>query len=182
LNQEWKVYLASQGNLDYDVARAIWIGDYLDPLSFLDLFQSGSRNNKTGWSDPDYDRLLESAAREADPARRRALQAEAEALLLAELPILPIYSYVSQNLCSPRLGGTPANLLDELGLRWLYWRSDAELALWRERRPRHPSGQTWVEASGPSAGTYPPSAPGGRFPADDPRARLSPFSGEGGPR
>jgi oligopeptide transport system substrate-binding protein len=182
LNQEWKVYLASQGNLDYDVARAIWIGDYLDPLSFLDLFQSGSRNNKTGWSDPDYDRLLESAAREADPARRRALQAEAEALLLAELPILPIYSYVSQNLCSPRLGGTPANLLDELGLRWLYWRSDEELALWRARRPMHPSGQTWVEASGPNAGAYPPSAPGGRFPADDPRARLSPFSDGPAPR
>lgn len=182
LNQEWKVYLASQGNLDYDVARAIWIGDYLDPLSFLELFREGSRNNKTGWSDPHYDRLLAEAGRQAEPERRRALLFEAEALLLEQLPILPIYSYVSQNLFSPRLGGAPPNLLDELHLRWLYWRSDEELELWRERRPPHPSGQERVAASGPAAGLYPPAAPGGRFAPDDPRARLSPFAGPEIPR
>jgi oligopeptide transport system substrate-binding protein len=175
LNQEWKVYLASQAGLDYDVARAIWIGDYLDPLTFLEIFKQGSKNNKTGWNDARYDALLDAAARSGDPAERAARCGEAEALLLEALPILPIYSYVSQTMIDPRLGGAPANLLDELQLRWLYWRSDAELAAWRERRPQHASGQSLVDPQGPPSGAYPPNAPAGRFPDGDPRWRLSPL-------
>lgn len=180
LNQEWKVYLASQANLDYDVARAIWIGDYLDPLSFLEVFKGGSKNNKTGWVDARYDALLERALKSSVPAERANLCAEAEGLLLEALPILPIYSYVSQNLCAPRLGGSPANLLDELQLRWLYWRNDGELAAWRASRPPHPSGQELVTPQGPPGGLYPPNAPDGRFPDSDPRWRLSPLNRPGG--
>ncbi len=124
-NQEWKSYLDAQQNLRYDVSRSSWIGDYADAQNFLEVFVSGSENNRTGWSNARYDELVGLAARTTDPERRLAHLAEAEALLLEELPILPIYGYVSQNLVNPRLGGFFANVQDEHPVKFLHWR-DAE--------------------------------------------------------
>lgn len=172
LNQEWKVYLDTQSNRGYDVSRSAWIGDYLDPNTFLDLFVTGGENNKTGWGDERYDALIELAKHEVDPERRRAHFYAAERLLMEELPLLPVYSYVTQNIVNPRLGGFPGNLLDQHFPKWWYFRSDAELAA---KRALQPPEWEIVDAPGPSAGLYPKSAPGGRFPAGDPRRRLSPL-------
>ncbi len=150
-NQEWKVYLETQKDVAYDVSRSSWIADYPDPSTFLGVFVSGGENNRTGWSDARYDALVAQAAREPDPARRLALLARAEALLLEELPILPVYSYVSQNLVNPRLGGFHENALDLHFPRFWYWKSDAELA--RERAAL-PPGVRVVPAPGPAAGLY----------------------------
>jgi oligopeptide transport system substrate-binding protein len=60
-NQEWKVYLDSTINRNYQIARAAWIGDYLDPNTFLDMWLTNGGNNKTGWSNPDYDALIAKA-------------------------------------------------------------------------------------------------------------------------
>jgi oligopeptide transport system substrate-binding protein len=175
-NQEWKVYLASQSTLDYDVSRSAWIGDYLDPTTFIDLFVTGGENNKTGWGDPRYDELVARAKTCADPVERLALFREAETLLMQELPILPIYSYVTQNVVNPRVGGAPPNLLDEYFPKWWYLRSDAELEAERARRSeRFQATKRRVAAPGPSAGLYPPNAPDGHFRADDPRRALSPL-------
>lgn len=127
-NQERKGALDAQANLRYDVSRSSWIGDYADPENFLAVFRGGGENNRTGWSDARYDALLVEAERERDPAHRLALLAEAERILLDELPILPIYSYVSQNLVHPRLGGFHANVQDEHAPKFWYWKSDAEMA------------------------------------------------------
>ncbi len=61
-NQEWQAYQESTLALDYDLARAGWIGDYLDPNTFLDLWVTNGGNNHTGWGDPVYDRLIRAAA------------------------------------------------------------------------------------------------------------------------
>lgn len=122
LNQEWKSYVDSQSNLRYDLSRSSWIGDYPDPNTFLEVFTSDSENNRTGWSSPRYDALVAAAGREVDSARRLALLAEAEALLLEELPILPLFGYVSQNLVHPRLGGFHPNVLDEHPPKFWYWK------------------------------------------------------------
>jgi oligopeptide transport system substrate-binding protein len=172
LNQEWKVYLDTQSNLRYDVSRSAWIGDYIDPNTFLDMFVTGGENNKTGWGDARYDERIEGAKNEVDPERRRALFYEAEALLMEELPILPIYSYVTQNMINPRLGGFPGNLLDEQFPKWWYLMGDEELAA---KRALQPAEWERVDAPGPAAGIYPPNAPGGRFAEGDPRRRLSPL-------
>ena len=117
--QEWKVYLNSLGSLDFGIARSSWVGDYPDPNTFLDLFVTGSGNNRTGWSSPRYDRLLISAADEIDPARRLAILANAESLLIREeLPIAPLFFYVGIQLYDGRrLDGIAGNLLDEHPLR-----------------------------------------------------------------
>ena len=175
LNQEWKVYLDTQRSLDYDVSRSAWIGDYLDPNTFMDIFVTGGENNKTGWGDPRYDELIAQASAEPDADRRNALLMEAERLLMDELPILPIYAYTAQNIVNPRLGGLEANPLDEQFPKWWYWRSDAELDAWRQRRALEGRSETQVEAPGPAAGLYPAVAPAGAFPESDPRHAISPL-------
>ncbi len=122
VNQEWKVFLNTTRALQYDVSRANWIGDYLDPSTFLDLFATAeSPNNRTGWSHPEYTRLVRAAAAETDRARRFALLAEAEALLLDEAPILPIYFYVTLDLYDgARWAGCAPNLLNLILLKHVH--------------------------------------------------------------
>jgi oligopeptide transport system substrate-binding protein len=142
-NQEWQSYLASGQAGDYDVMRAGWIGDYLDPNTFLDMWISNGAQNQTGWSDPRYDRLILAAAdverfarepgalvraspepervrarldalasatgaasrRTAGEALRLELLRQAEALLVEDLPIVPIYFYVVSGLVRPEVEG-----------------------------------------------------------------------------
>lgn len=93
-NMEWKVYLAETNNGNYQVARMGWIGDYLDPMTFVDLWVSGSGFNSTGWSNSEYDGLVETAKKTGDQEVRFASMRKAEAILMDEMPILPIYFYV----------------------------------------------------------------------------------------
>lgn len=120
-NQEWRVFLDTQRRVDYDVSRSSWIADTVDPYGFLEIFTTGNENNRTGWSDPRYDERIARAAGAREPERSRLLR-EAEAILLEELPILPIYVYASKNLVDPRLGGFFENALDEHPLKSWYWR------------------------------------------------------------
>ncbi|MDJ0974665.1 MAG: peptide ABC transporter substrate-binding protein [Planctomycetota bacterium] len=61
INKEWQAYIESQRKLDYRVSRAGWIGDYLDPNTFLDMWLTKGGNNQTGWGNPFYDQLIEMA-------------------------------------------------------------------------------------------------------------------------
>lgn len=112
LNQDWSVYLDSQKRLDYQICRAGWVGDFLDPFTFLSLWQTGDGNNQTGWSNPRYDSLLQSSLREGDTKKRLAMLSEAETLLLNELPVLPIYWYVRPVLVRPEVKGLKSSLLE----------------------------------------------------------------------
>ena len=120
--QEWKVYLNSLSSLDYGIARSSWVGDYPDPNTFLDMFVTGNGNNRTGWSDPVYDRLIREAAKETDPAQRFEILRRAEAILVSQqVPVCPIFYYVGIQLYDPdELGGIEPNILDEHPLKAMY--------------------------------------------------------------
>jgi len=120
--QEWKVYLNSMSTLDYDIARSSWVGDYPDPNTFLDMFLTGGGNNRTGWSDPAYDKLIADAGREIDPVKRFAILREAETLLVArQAPICPLYYYVGIQIYDPeKIGGISPNILDEHPLKAMF--------------------------------------------------------------
>ena len=122
LRQEWKVYLHSLSSLEYSIARSAWVGDYPDPNTFLDMFVTGSGNNRTGWSDAAYDNLIASAAAESDPARRLDILAQAERLLVrSATPIFPLYYYVGIQFYDPQQwGGIYGNILDEHPIRAMY--------------------------------------------------------------
>jgi oligopeptide transport system substrate-binding protein len=126
LRQEWKVYLNSMSRLDYDIARSSWVGDYPDPNTFLDMFVTGGGNNRTGWSDPRYDRLIAEAASEIDAAKRHEILRKAEKLLVCEqMPVCPLYFYVGIQLYDGnKLGGLEGNVLDEHPLKSMFWKDD----------------------------------------------------------
>jgi len=105
VNQDWKVYLSSRKNGDYDISRAGWIGDYADPNTFLDMFLTGGGNNHSGWSNRSYDSLIARAARTIDRRDRYRLFQEAEDILLKEAPIIPIYTYTNTSLIHPDVRG-----------------------------------------------------------------------------
>jgi oligopeptide transport system substrate-binding protein len=111
-NQEWGSYLQATTSLHYQVARRSWIGDYLDPNTFLNMLVSGDGNNRTGFSDPHYDALIHAAAREVDPAARMKLLRDAEALALDQAVYIPIYHYSTTELVKPYVRGLYQNALD----------------------------------------------------------------------
>lgn len=119
-NQEWKVYLDSTQQGDFQVARAGWIGDYVDPNTFLDLWITGGGNNRTRWSNSDYDNFISTAAATSDAAVRFNAFQKAETILLNELPIMPIYLYVSLSLIQPGVRGWYPTLLDHHPYKYVY--------------------------------------------------------------
>jgi len=112
VNSEWKVFLDRVERHDFQIARRSWIGEYLDPLAFLDLFTRDSGQNPTGWSSDEYERLIASSDAERDPAKRLNLLQEAEQLLLREAPMFPIYHYVAHNFIKPFVKGVHPNSRD----------------------------------------------------------------------
>ncbi|MCB9683291.1 MAG: peptide ABC transporter substrate-binding protein [Alphaproteobacteria bacterium] len=118
-NREWKTYLKAVVSQDYNVARAGWIGDYLDPMTFLELWQTDGGNNNTGWSDPRYDALITQATQEPDPDVRAQILRTAEAMLNEQMPFIPLYWYVWFELTQPDVKGKQPNLLDQHPLRFV---------------------------------------------------------------
>ena len=100
-NQEWKVYLDTQNNKNYDLSRSAWIGDFMDPVTFLSMWTTGNGNNNTNWGSPKFDALIEQAARTGDPTARFAILHDAEDLFLTELPIVLVYWYTDTYLLRP---------------------------------------------------------------------------------
>jgi oligopeptide transport system substrate-binding protein len=112
-NEEWKVYLGTRHDKQFQVARAAWIGDYEDPTTFLTLFLSDAGpQNDAGYNNAQYDKLVKGSANESDPAKRMQMLEQAEAIFLKDLPIIPIYHYTTKHMVSSKLAGWEFNVLD----------------------------------------------------------------------
>ncbi len=113
VNEEWKVFLNTRKlKKKTQLFRSGWIGDYNDATTFLDIMHSTHGQNDTGWSNPQYDRLLARAAVETNPAARREMLQEAERILLSEMPMIPVTFYVSKSLVKPWVKQWQDNILD----------------------------------------------------------------------
>jgi oligopeptide transport system substrate-binding protein len=119
-NEDWKVYLSSMTNLDYSVTRSTWIGDYFDAMSFLECFVTNGGNNRTGWSNANYDGLIKQAEATVDEAQRLELFQQAEKILLDEMPIMPIYFQKRQYLISPDVKGWEPSILGQVIYKDIY--------------------------------------------------------------
>lgn len=120
VNMEWKVYVQQEVEQRYDIGRMGWVGDYIDPNSFLDIWITGGGNNRSGWSNKDYDRLIAEAGQTADPAARYELLQQAEEILVREMPIMPLYFYKSKALIQPSVRGWHDNVLDHHPYKSVY--------------------------------------------------------------
>ena len=119
-NQDWKVYLDTLQQRNYQIARAGWIGDFVDPINFLECFTTDNGNNRTGFSSPEYDALIDQAMRTIDPAARNDLFQQAERLLLDESPLIPLYFYTRAYLKTPALRGLEPNPLGYISFKQLH--------------------------------------------------------------
>jgi len=94
------------------VFRSSWTGDYNDAHTFLSVMESDNPSNLTGFSNKEFDELMNKAATQSDPALRQVYLEEAEKLLLSEHPVIPLYFYVNKNMVSPRVRGWEDNVLN----------------------------------------------------------------------
>lgn len=119
---EFKVWLRLQDALDYDVIRSSWVGDYSDPMTFLDLFMSNNANNRTGWKNAEYDEMLRRAGTLSDTNSRAKVLQDAERLLVRDqAPIYPLFIYNGYNFWDPKkIAGIHNNLRDEHPVRAIH--------------------------------------------------------------
>lgn len=103
-NQEWQTFLTARGEQDYEIARAGWCADYNEASSFLDIMQSESGYNDSKYSNPEYDAAMLEARTAADPMIDYQ---EAEALIMRDFPIIPLYFYASVFMLDDAMKGWP---------------------------------------------------------------------------
>ena len=112
-NEDWKVFVQNRrGKRNTQVFRGGWNADLADPLNFLALFASNAHLNYSGYSNPNFDASLAAANSAADWPARLAHAEQAEAVLLSDFALLPIFHYSSKHLVSPKLRGFIENPLD----------------------------------------------------------------------
>ena len=104
-NQEWSVFQTTRKAGNYMIARAGWIGDYSDPMTFLDMFTSESGQNDIKYTNKAYDTLISQAKNSADPEARMVAMHKAEDMLINDMPLIPIYFYVNTIAINPRIKG-----------------------------------------------------------------------------
>jgi oligopeptide transport system substrate-binding protein len=124
INEEWKVFVNNrrQGVIT-QVFRGGWIADYADPASFLDLFRSDNELNTTFYANPDFDEIMRRADAQQGEDRLRSLE-QAEALLVRDMPVIPLYYYVSRHLVMAQVRGFQPNARDIHLSRYMSLESD----------------------------------------------------------
>lgn len=131
-SQEWKIFLKDTASGHYDVARFGAIGNFPDPeAEFLTFLRCDSPDNLTGWCHPEYERLYDEATREPDRRKRLDLLRRAEAIMIEEAPVIPLYVYTQHHLQKPYVRGLAINLTGRTNLRRV-WIDPA----WREKEGR----------------------------------------------
>jgi len=129
--QEWKTFLKSTKAGEFQVARMGWIGSYLDPeQNFMKNFKCANPQNRSRWCNAEFDALFARIEAEADRKRRLELLAEAEQLMIDQVPVMPLYDYTQHHLQKPFVRGLKVNLTD----RVLFQHASID-ASWREGEP-----------------------------------------------
>ena len=119
-NQEWAVFLNTRQNGEYEFARHGWIGDYSDPMTFLDMWVTGGGNNDCGFSNAEYDKLINDAKVEIDLTKRTEMLRKAEDILMDEMPIVPIYYYTTVMGWKENVKGIQVSVLGNVYLQGAY--------------------------------------------------------------
>lgn len=119
-NAEWQVYLDKLSNLDYQVGRLGWVADYNDAYTFLEMYDSAKNgNNDTGWENPEYAKLLKQSITETDAEKRLQILKDAEAIIMDEMPVAPIYYYTNLSVSKDYVKNMKADNLGNMYLKYV---------------------------------------------------------------
>lgn len=118
-NLEWKVYIDAEHRSDFTLSRGGWIADYIDPDVFLSIWITGNTNNNTLWSNATYDQLYLDSLKAPNNASRYEIYQKMDALLLEEMPVIPLYNYKKIYALSPKVKGWYPTLLDSHPYKYL---------------------------------------------------------------
>ena len=111
--EEWSVFQKNRQTRQYVICRADWIGDYLDPMTFADIFVSSSAGNRVGYNNPNYDKLISEAKNTMDNNIRMSNMHKAEDMLIGEdMAFIPIYHYTSPSMQNPKLKNVSVDTLE----------------------------------------------------------------------
>ena len=109
-NMEWKTFLPFRAGVQYEgIARNAWVGDYMDPFTFLNLFYSPQNDGATGFWDPKYDAMLDEANKELDEQKRLEMLATAEFQILQEQLVIPLMTQATNWMKKPYVKGLYPN-------------------------------------------------------------------------
>ncbi|MBI3236299.1 MAG: peptide ABC transporter substrate-binding protein [Chlamydiales bacterium] len=122
---ESKVYYDRLSKRDYQLAIGSWIADFEDPINFLEIFKykNGGSNN-TFWENPEYTSLLDQAVSALDPLQRKGLLARSEAILIEEMPIIPLFHYTMLYSHCPEIKNVVLSDLGQIDFRWSYFEGE----------------------------------------------------------
>ncbi len=120
IGSESQVAYQAYRTRDFDMGDGGWIADYNDAVSFLALMQSQTGSMNYGdYKNPRYDELLAKADNEPDAVKRAEFLRQAEAMVLDDTPVIPIYFLINSNLVSPRVTGFVDNITDQHRTRYM---------------------------------------------------------------
>ena len=119
-NQEWKVFINTRSRGNYQIARHGWIGDYADPMTFIDMFDSNSGNNDSQYKNPQYDSFVRLAKSTGNPEIRMKAMHEAEKLLMEDAVIAPVYYYTRVSIVKPNIKGFQRSVLGHVYFKEVY--------------------------------------------------------------
>ncbi|MGC8227504.1 peptide ABC transporter substrate-binding protein [Pseudobacillus badius] len=121
-NEEWAVYIEKLHSGDYMVGRMGWLGDFNDPINFLELFrEKKGGNNDTNWENPEFKKLLVDSQKEMDPAKRSQMLKDAEKIFIDEMPVAPIYFYTNSWVQRDNLKDVVMSGLGDVQLKWAHF-------------------------------------------------------------
>lgn len=118
-NKEFKVHLQDLTELNYEIGRIGWSADFNDPINFLEMFRDkDGGNNDTGWENPRYKELIIQAAAELDLEKRKQMFAEAEQIIMDEMPLIPMFTDVDIWVQNENVRGVQVDPLGFVDLKW----------------------------------------------------------------
>ncbi|MCD5324688.1 MULTISPECIES: peptide ABC transporter substrate-binding protein [Pontibacillus] len=123
-NNEWAVYIETLHQGNYQIGRMGWLGDFNDPINFLELYKEKGGNNDTRWHSEEYASLLEDSQTETDSDKRLEMLKEAEGILMDEMPIAPIYFYTNKWVQDENLKDVMMSGLGDVQLKWAYFEAE----------------------------------------------------------
>ncbi|MDX8366765.1 peptide ABC transporter substrate-binding protein [Cytobacillus sp. IB215665] len=123
-NEEWAVYIETLHAGDYQIGRMGWIGDFNDPINFLELYKNLGGNNDTRWHSDDFASLLDQSVTETDPEKRLDLLKQAEEIFMEDMPVAPIYFYTNTFVKKDNIHDVAISGLGDIQFKWAYFTAE----------------------------------------------------------